>query len=249
LKKINPFVVLFTLLFLFGLYWAIWQDFDFLESTRFFKNLKIISSFLIGFIPLLLIIVVITTFISNKWAFKIEKVSLGGFNILFDDPVKLYKRTVRSFLDTKRTLFNIDFKRDNFDDTLTSYYKTYEFFRNEMKILDNERKRGRWDKREQQELYEVTNHIIQVLNEFLASHQNNFRRWYKYVSETNIVKRLDNEETIEFHNTPIQEIQKHYYGYKEICKGFKEINDFFKTDVNRVFNVNLEKWERMEEDA
>lgn len=58
---------------------------------------------------------------------------------MFDNPAKLYKRAVRSFLDTKRSLFKIDLERDNFDETLSSYYKTYEFFREEMKILDNER--------------------------------------------------------------------------------------------------------------
>lgn len=247
--KINPIVFFLTVIFLLGVYWAIWQDFSFLEDNKFFKNLKIINSFLFGFIPLLLLIVVITGFIVNKWAFRIEKVSLGGFNILFDDPVKLYKRSVRSFLDTKRTLFNIDFERDNFDETLTSYYKTYEFFRNEMKILDNERKKGRWNKKEQQELYELTNFIIQVLNEFLSSHQNNFRRWYKYVSESNEVKRIDGEGTLEFHMTPIQEVQRHYYSYTEICIGFKEINQFFSNEVNQTFNVNLAKWERIEEDA
>jgi hypothetical protein len=129
LSKFNPIIFFITVIFLFCVYWAIWQDFSFLENNKFIKNLKIVNSFLFGFIPLLFLIVVITGFLTNKWAFKIEKVSLGGFNILFDDPVKLYKRSVRSFLDTKRTLFNIDFERDNFDETLTSFYikKTLNF--------------------------------------------------------------------------------------------------------------------------
>jgi hypothetical protein len=239
--------IVFVLLFI--IYFLICFDLSFITKSQIFLNIKILTSFLFGLLPLLILIGVIIGLMNNKWAFKIEKLSLGGFNIIFDDPVKLYKRSVRSFLDTKRTLFKIDFERDNFDETLTSYYQTYEFFRTEMKILDNERKRGLWNNREQQELYEVTNRIIQMLNEFLTSHQNNFRRWYKYVSENNEVKRIDGKGTLEFHMTPIHEIQRHYYHYNEICKGFKEINEYFMTEVNRYFQINHEKWERVEENA
>lgn len=203
LSKINPIKIFLALVFLLILYCVIWLDLSSIKGNRVFVNIKIITSGLLGLLPLLVFVGFIFGLLTNRWAFKIEKVSLGGFNILFDDPVKLYKRTVRSFLDTKRTLFKIDFERDNFDETL-------------MKILDNDRKRGQWNKREQQELYEVTNRIIQILNEFLTSHQNNFRRWYKYVSERNEVKRIDGEQTLVFHMTPIHEIQKQYYRYDEI---------------------------------
>ncbi|MCY8977784.1 hypothetical protein [Bacillus atrophaeus] len=184
------------------------------------------TNFLILILPLFLFVLVWFGWTLNKWAFKIEKLTLGGFNILFDNPVKLYKRSVQSFLDTKRTLFLIDPSRDNFDETLTSYYKTYEFFRNEMKILDNQRKKGKFFDGEQEKLYAITNEIIQKLNEFLTSHQNNFKRWYKYVSDNNEVKVLNDEEFLEFHLTPIDKIQEQYYRYNEICEGFKEINQF-----------------------
>lgn len=173
---------------------------------------------------------------TNKWAFKIEKLSLGGFNLMFDNPAKLYKRAVRSFLDTKRSLFKIDLERDNFDETLSSYYKTYEFFREEMKILDNEKKRGRWsNKGEQQELYKVTNEIVQVLNEFLTSHQNNYRRWYKRVSDTDKVTTIDGDSELRFHMTPISEVQKQYYRYSEICEGYTRVNLF----LNRLSKTSL----------
>jgi hypothetical protein len=51
-----------------------------------------------GVLPLLLVFMVLLLLLTNRWAFKIEKLSLGAFNLLFDNPAKLYKRTVRSFL-------------------------------------------------------------------------------------------------------------------------------------------------------
>jgi hypothetical protein len=219
-------------------------DLSFLKTTRFFQNVKLVSTYFWGLIPLVVLVGFLILLMTNKWAFKIEKLSLGGFNFMFDNPAKLYKRAVHSFLDTKRSLFKIDFQRDNFDETLTSYYKTYEFFREEMKILDNEKKRGRWSNRgEQQELYNITNEIIQVLNEFLTSHQNNYRRWYKRIADTDSVISSSGGGVIVFHMTPIAEIQKHYYRYEEICIGFTKVNEFFKLTVEGNFEVNTTKWE------
>lgn len=244
LSKLNPILILILLIFAAIFYSVVFLNLSSLNDNRILTNIKILSTVLFLILPLIILAGVIFGLMANKWAFKLEKVSLGGFNLLFDNPVRLYKRTIRSLLDTKRTLFKIDFERDNFDETLTSYYKTYEFFRNEMKILDSERRRGKWRKKEQRELYDVTNNILQVLNEFLTSHQNNFRRWYKYISEKNEVKKISGEgDSLEFHMTPISEIQRQFYRYEEICRGFEEVNRFFVTEVNQYFEVNLEKWE------
>lgn len=250
MKKINPVVWTIILLLAALIFICIYYDLSFLNDSRFFQNSKIVSTYLFGVLPLLLIVGIFLLLLTNKWAFKIEKLSLGGFNLMFDNPAKLYVRSVRSFLDTKRTLFKIDFERDNFDETLTSYYKTYEFFRNEMKILDNEKKRGRWsNKGEQRVLYDVTNKIVQELNEFLTSHQNNYRRWYKHISDTDSVTRIDGGESLVFHMTPISEVQKNYYGYFGICEGFTTVNNFFQSTVNEHFNVNMSKWERENSNA
>lgn len=221
-------------------------DLSFLNKTRFFMNIKIVSAYFFGILPLLILVGFFLLLMTNKWAFKIEKLSLGGFNLMFDEPARLYKKSVRSFLDTKRSLFKIDFERDNFDETLTSYYKTYEFFRLEMKILDNEKKRGRWsNKGEQHQLYKITNEIVQALNEFLSSHQNNYRRWYKRVADTDTVTPINGDPVIPFHMTPISDVQKHYYRYQELCDGFTGINQFFKSTVEIAFEVSTEKWERI----
>lgn len=246
MKKFHPLFWGIILIIIVVLVVCSLYDLSFLNTTRFFQNIKIVSTYFFGILPLLVLVGFFLLLMTNKWAFKIEKLSLGGFNLMFDNPAKLYKRTVRSFLDTKRSLFKIDFERDNFDETLSSYYKTYEFFREEMKILDNEKKRGRWsNKGEQQELYKVTNKIVQVLNEFLTSHQNNYRRWYKRVADTDTVTTAEGGSELRFHMTPISEVQKSYYRYLEICEGFTRVNQFFKLTVEGTFEVNTEKWGRI----
>lgn len=248
--KINPFLLFFFSLIIFIVYCVIKFDLSTLSQNRILTNIKVLSTLFFGLLlPILIVSIVTIGIFTNKWAFRIERVSFGGFNILFDNPVKLYKRSVRSFLDTKRTLFKIDFQRDNFDETMTSYYKTYEFFRNEMKILESEKKKGRWSKHDQKELYDMTNRIIQTLNEFLTTHQNNYRRWYKQISDSNKVERRDRSGELVFHLTPINEIQKHYYRYEELCKGFEEVNKFFCSEVRDTFQINLEKWGRNDTNA
>ncbi|HHC0427197.1 TPA: hypothetical protein ACOSB6_005152, partial [Salmonella enterica] len=106
---------------------------------------------------------------------KIEKLTFGGMNILFNTTSTLYINSVLSFLDTKRSLFIIREEYDNFSEVLDSYYQTYTFFRQEMKILDPIR-----DK----ELYDFTNDLLMIINKFLTKHQNNYRRWYKFISES-----------------------------------------------------------------
>lgn len=245
-KRINWGIVLVLVLFIFLSACVLFLDLSSLNQTRIWVNLKVISKILLGGIPFIILLIVTVGLLTSKWGFKIEKLSLGGFNLLFDKPENLYVRTVISFLDTKRTLYKINPERDNFDETLTSYYKTYEFFRTEMKILDNQRRIGRWQfKRKQKELYDITNEIIQHLNEFLTMHQSNYRRWYKYISDKNEVESIDGSgQVLKFHMNPIADIQKQYYRYEEICNGFRVINEFFNSNASKHFDVNTQKWER-----
>ncbi|MDW6055660.1 hypothetical protein R4T60_15855 [Bacillus paralicheniformis] len=248
-KKIFSFSMIVILLIGIVIFYLLFTcDFSSFGESQLVKNIKVLNEFLLVILPLLLIMVLIWGFWVNRFALKIEKLTLGGFNILFDNPADLYVRSVKSFLDTKRTLFFIDPSRDNFDETLTSYYNTYEFFRNEMKILDNKEKKGRRLNQEQKKLYVLTNEIIHKLNDFLTSHQNNYRRWYKHVSDEDMIK-LPNGEEIIVHSTPINKVQEQYYRYEEICKGFQEINVFFRDEVNKKFKINLKKWGVGSEDA
>ncbi|RBN36702.1 hypothetical protein DMN50_34200, partial [Priestia megaterium] len=109
---------------------------------------------------------------------KIDRVNIGGVNLFFDKPEAIFIRNTRAFLETKRTLYKIDSQLDNFNETLDSYFATYQFIRQEMSILDP-------SKRKQKELYDLSSQIIRELNLFLTTYQNNYRRWYKVTVDEN----------------------------------------------------------------
>ena len=149
--------------------------------------------------------------INGTTSLKIDKLSLGGLNILFDTSRTLYINSVSNYLDSKRTLFRIVPEYDNFLEVFESYFQTYSFFRTEMKILDPQR-----DK----ELYDLTNNILQELNKFLTINQNNYRRWYQKISSDNSTEYPPEGSEKYFYNTPIGEIQEKYYAYKDLLEGF-----------------------------
>lgn len=84
---------------------------------------------------------------------------------------------------------------------------------------------------------------MSVLNEFLTSHQNNYRRWYKRISETDKIFPINGDELV-FHMTPISEVQKNYYRYRELCTGFEEVNQYFVDKVKETFEIHTDKWNR-----
>ncbi len=96
-------------------------------------------------------------------------------------------------------------------------------------------------------LYLLSNEILKTLNSFLTKHQNNYRRWHKYVSDNDKVTTKDRDPNGEFislpyHLTPISTIQKHYYHFSQVLEGFKEVNDFFNDKVVKEFDINVDKW-------
>lgn len=189
----------------------------------------------IASLPLILLLILVLLFLTNKWALRVEKMSIGGFNIIFDNPAKLYKRQIKYYLDTKRTIFKIDCEHDNFYDTFDSYFETYKFFRDETKTLGNVKKQETKFSRnkESANLYALTNQAIQTLNDFLTKNQSNYRRWYKYIEKT---------DEKDFYLTPIGELQKTYPHYEEFCFGFEEVNAFFVDTIARDFDIDIIKW-------
>ncbi|EMR9845969.1 hypothetical protein AB0819_000935, partial [Escherichia coli] len=140
----------------------------------------------------------------------------------------------------KRTLFKFDPNYDSIEEVLNSYYECYKFIRDEMKLLDVKKKRDK-------KLYLLSNEILKTLNSFLTKHQNNYRRWHKYVSDHDKVTTKDRDPNGEFislpyHLTPISIIQKHYYHFSQVLEGFKEVNDFFNDKVVKEFDINVDKW-------
>ena len=207
------------------------------------NNLKLFKKIIIPFISVIVVVFCIISFIKNKYSIKVEQLSFGGINILFDRREILFTNSVQNFFDTKRTLFCIDEKHDNFAEVFQSYYETYNFIRQEIKILDPQKDSN---------LYKISNDILMRLNQFLTKNQNNYLRWYKYISETNqeLIK-LDEfgendikSEQRHFYNMPINDIQSKYYSYNDLIKEFKAINEFFKTEISGKFKVDISKWEK-----
>lgn len=196
------------------------------------KNLNFISQTLFSLIPLLLIILFLVLVLFKKWAFRVEKLSIGGFNILFDNPNQLFKRQVSSFLDTKRTLFIVDFEHDNIKETLDSYFDVYKFLRDEIKILGDSKKKN--SNNNNRQLYDLSNKMIKELNIFLTTHQSNYRRWYTY---------LEKHEEKDFYLKPIGELQTNYHGYDQLRTDFIKLNKFFTEKVAKEFDVEIEKWD------
>ncbi|MBE5090634.1 hypothetical protein CON43_01160 [Bacillus cereus] len=196
------------------------------------SNLTFISTILFSLIPLLLIILLLVLALLKKWAFRVEKLSIGGFNILFDNPNQLFKRQVSSYLDTKRTLFIIDFEHDNIKETLDSYFDVYKFLRDEIKILGDTKKKRKNSKNSK--LYNLANEMIKELNLFLTTHQSNYRRWYTY---------LEKHDERNFYLKPIGELQNDYHNYKQLKTDFKKLNKFFIEEVAKEFDVEIEKWD------
>lgn len=101
-------------------------------------------------------------------------------------------------------------------------------------------------KRADKNMYHDANEILKTLNSFLTKHQNDFRRWYKYVSSNDKVEKINNTQTnnepLVFHLTTIEEIQKQYYRYEELKKDLQDINIYFNSNVKNKFNINTEKW-------
>lgn len=194
---------------------------------NFKNNLKLIIKFVTMFYPVLIILMIYFVYkiLNKKWVFRVEKLSLGGFNIIFDNPEKLFKQHVRNFLNTKRTLFKIDEDKDNFYETLNSYYSIYNFIREEMKLFDPKIA-------EKSKSYKAANNMIQELNDFLTKHQNNFRRWYEYIIDKNVEQNFDKDIGI---------IQKEYRNYDKMIEDFKRLNTSF-CNVSSEFEIDVAKW-------
>ncbi|EPF5869366.1 hypothetical protein MWX50_000902 [Morganella morganii] len=236
-------LIIFFILFILIDVNAIFQNIKSIIPEYILDNLNILSK---AFIPLVFLITIATCligFIKNKYSIKVEQLSLGGVNILFDRREILFSNSIKNFLDAKRTLFFINEKYDNFAEVFQSHHETYNFIRQEMRILDPQK---------DIDLYKISNDILMNLNQFLTKNQNNYLRWYTYISETNqeLIKldEFDKDdvkpEQRHFYNMPINDIQSKYYFYNDLIKEFKIINEFFSTKVAIQFKVDVSKWEK-----
>lgn len=221
--------------------------FSFLPASQWFFIKNIISNFdLVKALLSILILLLVTIFLffgimEKKYSLKLERLTFGGLNILFDSSDLLYKRSVRNFLDTKRSVFKIDPHYDSFEEVFNSLYDIYNFIRVEMRVLDVQRKKDI-------ELYRTSNEMLKRLNQLLTKNQNNYRRWHKYISTNDTVLTRDKDSNGEavsliYHLTPIGIIQSHYYHFSQLMAELESINKFFREEVSDKFGIDIAKWE------
>lgn len=225
--------VLVICIILIGIVLYLLVSFDFeviLNKFQFYINFKNNLLFIVDsinkVIPLLgMIMLLIISFIifQNKWVLKIEKINIGGASVEFNKPEVIFSQNIRNFLNTKRTLFKFDADRDNIYDTLASFYQSYNFIREQLKIYDPKSSNS-------SKSYEAANKMIYVLNEFLTEHQDNFRRWYEFTIKKDNIFDED-----------ISELQKVYRHYDLIVADINELNKQF-IDYAEIFNIDTEKW-------
>ncbi|MBL0815063.1 hypothetical protein JK323_26470, partial [Klebsiella michiganensis] len=181
--------------------------------TVFSKNRPLVTGALSILLISVFIWLMVSLYLLKKYSVKVEKLSLGGVNILFNESATLYKKSVKNHLDSKRAIFKLRKNVDAFDEVISSYYQTYQFIRDEMKILNPKKDR---------EIYYFSNEMLMVLNRFLTNYQNNYKRWYKYISDKDEVVDRVSGDVMRFHATSINKIQMQYYDYERILKGFKD---------------------------
>ena len=204
-------------------------------TVNFMSNVNIIRAFLSVLILFLIAYILLIGAFHQRYSLRLEQLSFGGINILLNKSDLLFKKSVKNYLDTKRSLFKFDPNYDSIEEVLNSYYECYKFIKDEMKLLDITKRRDK-------KLYSLANEMLKTLNRFLTKHQNNYRRWHKFISDTKDKNNNGEFVTLSYHLTPISTIQSHYYHFNEILEGFKEVNDFFTDKVVNEFNINVDKW-------
>lgn len=111
--------------------------------VNFMSNVSIIRAFLSVLILFLVAYILLVGAFHQRYSLRLEQLSFGGINILLNKSDLLFKKSVKNYLDTKRTLFKFDPNYDSIEEVLNSYYECYKFIRDEMKLLDVKKKRDK----------------------------------------------------------------------------------------------------------
>jgi len=179
-------------------------------------------------VPLLafLLLVYIWRKIATKLVIRVEKLDVGGVSIIFERPEELFKQQIKNFLNTKRSLFSFEPERDNIYDCINSCYKIYEFIRENMSVYDTKSS-------QQSDFYSTANTMIHTLNDFLTSHQSDYRRWHE-----NMLENANNQDGFK----SITELQREYPGYDVLISDFANLNCEFRGHAKK-FEVDVDKWQ------
>ena len=234
--RINNIPIIFTTIIFLATAYILFY-FKFFKQAYvvdFIATMEKLLQIMLIFIAIIVFLYMLIGFFGRRYTLRVDKFNIGGINILFDQSNEIFIKTVGTFIAAKRTLFKFNESRDNIYEVLDAYYLTYKFIRDNLELLDPER---------DEEIYQVSVNILKKINNFLTNHQNDFRRWYdKTKADDKII--ISEDETIIFHSTTIEEVQKHYYRYDEIIEDIIGINTFMKdAGVKEIFNIKGFNWE------
>lgn len=199
---------------------------DLLVKFPFFVMLHINLSFaskIIGqYSALIICVLILLGFIAVKIGYNISvtSVSIGAFGIQIKNPDKLVKNNIRNYLNTKRSLFEIDLDNDNLVEVLDSYHEIYKWLRGQFELYDSDTK---------SEVYKDLNAMLALLNCFLTRYQSNYRLWYEHI--------LDEE----YADKDIAELQKDYRHYEEMSVDIKKLNEAM-LKYAKEYKIESGKW-------
>lgn len=237
-KKIKESMVLDIafIIIIFFLVASILNIYDFFNNDLIISYLSTVKNMMQILLLFLIIMVVgyaVIGFLGKRYSLRIDNFNIGGINIFFDKSNEIFIKTVGTFIASKRTLFNFNRKRDNISEVLNAYYETYKYIKDNLELLDNKK-----DK----ELYSLSVEMLKKLNNFLATHQNDYRRWYNKINESDEINIPDSENII-VHKTTIEVVQKNYYRYDELLEDIKTINNYFSQEsIQNAFKIEEFDW-------
>lgn len=224
------------LIIIFFLVASILNIYDFFNNDvimTYISTVKNMMQILLLFLIILVVGYAVIGFLGKRYSLRIDNFNIGGINIFFDKSNEIFIKTVGTFIASKRTLFNFNKKRDNISEVLNAYYETYKYIKDNIELLNNKK-----DK----ELYSLSVEMLKKLNNFLATHQNDYRRWYDKITESDEIK-ISSSESIIVHKTTIEIVQKNYYRYDELLEGIKSINEYFSQEnIQNAFKIEEFDW-------
>lgn len=223
-------LVVLSIVYIFS-YFNVFENKDFLS---YMEDLKSFSQYMILFLLISFVLYIMIGFLGKRYTLRVENFNIGGINVFFDKSNEIFIKTVGTFIKSKRSLFYFNKERDNIRDVLNTYYKSYDFVRSNLELLDSE---------VDSDLYTASIDLLKKLNEFLTKHQSDYRRWYEKVVEDDIIE-INRNNKIVVHKTTIEKVQEQYYRYDEILKDIQEVNNYMKSnELRKIFNIEHFDWE------
>ena len=73
--------------------------------TVFNKNKPLVTGIIYILLISIFIWLIVALYLLKKYSFKVEKLSLGGVNVLFNESGTLYRKSIKNHLDSNRAIF------------------------------------------------------------------------------------------------------------------------------------------------